>query len=352
MAVAPRTGTGRYTLEILKHLGRVADGKAEFVLIGPRTSDELGLAGLLPVVQHVHAGPETLLNPAWEQFGSVSAFAGCDIVFAPTGILASARTCPGVAVIHDLGFLDRPADFEPHLSAHLTRWVRRTCLSAERLIAVSGFTKSRIVRHYGVDPERIGVVHHGGPPDFGEEPKPESMPVILCVAAFEPNKNLLFLVEAFKESGLADEARLVLAGREGRSLGQLRARVRELDLTRAVEIETSADDARLRDLYRTASAFAYPSLYEGFGMPLVEAMSARLPLIASRIPASLEVAGNAAILLDPDDRAAWARALGDVIRDSGHRVRLAEESRKRGTRYDWSVTARQTWDALLVAVRR
>lgn len=349
LAATTHMGTGRYTLEVLKRLGHVAED-AEFVLIGPRTAEELGLPQNLRVVQHVSAGPETLLNPAWEQFGAVAAHAGCDVLYSPTGILPAARTCPGVAVIHDLAFLDRPNDFETRLREHLARWVRRTCLSAERLIAVSAFTKSRILHHFGISPQKIEVVHHGSPIRASSERVPVEPPIILCVSSFEPNKNQSLLLDAFRLAGLEKSARLVLAGRDGRNLAALRARVQASQLEDVVRFEVGVSDDRMRQLHREATVFAFPSSYEGFGLPLVEAMSAGLPVVASSIPACEEVLDEAGIVLPAGDAEAWGRTLGAILADPTRLKELAVRSSARAVQFDWETSAASTWKSIERAI--
>ncbi|MCE9584596.1 MAG: glycosyltransferase [Planctomycetes bacterium] len=351
MAVAPHTGTGRYTIEILRRLGGVADG-AEFVLVGPKTAEEMELPKELRVVNHVLAGAETLLNPAWEQFSAVAAYAGCDVIFSPTGILPVTRGCPGVAVLHDLAFLDHPEDFDVRLREHLTRWTALTCRSAERMIAVSEFTKGRLVDRYQVSPEAIRVVHHGGPHKSTKRTKPRgSAPNILCVSSFEPNKNQGVLLEAFAKSKPGKQARLVLAGRPGRTLVALKQRAKDLGLSSVVRFEEGVSDARIAELFREATAFAFPSRYEGFGLPLVEAMSAELPILCSRIPACEEVLGGAGLLVHQEDVAGWSEGLRVISEDSAACRDLAEKGTARAKAFDWENAAKATWSVIVEAAK-
>lgn len=352
MALAPTTGTGRYTREILPRLMN-ASSDAEFVLIGPECLDEITLPEKARVVSTVGAGAESLLNPVWEQFSQVAALAACDVLFSPTGILPVVSECPGVVVVHDLAFEDRPQDFEPRLREHLTRWVRRSCLSAKRLICVSEFTRDRVAARYSIPQERLKVVHHGG---SGARPRPSGTlpvdPVILCVSAFEPNKNQTVLLRALVTARSVPSARLVLAGRKGRALESLKSLAKSLGIEDRVSFEVDASDSKLEQLFDSASIFAFPSFYEGFGLPLLEAMSRGLPILASDIPACREVLGSVGQFVAPEDSASWATHLSELLSSHALLRDCEVASRGRASSFNWDVAAASVWRELVEVARQ
>jgi len=348
-----RLGTGRYTHEILKGLF-AKDRGAEFVLIGPKNADvDLQEA---PIIQLVPAGMETLLDPAWEQFTLPTHLLGCDVYFSPTGIVPVARPCRALAVVHDLGFLDHPDHFDPDLQEHLCRWVRNTCLSAERLVAVSKFTEDRIARHFQIERSRMSVVHHGRSTSLGATSKATSRlqnspssPVeeyILCVSSFELNKNHASLISGFKEVSKHWPGNLVLAGRKGRAFESLRMQVSKEGLEKRVRIVAEPGDREILDLYRQATLFVYPSMYEGFGLPLLEAMGHHLPTITSRMTACPEVAGEGAFLIDEPTPALLGGAIKRVLEDRSLKEQLSRAAGLRAEGFSWSRAADETWQAI------
>lgn len=336
MAGLTSTGTGRYTSQIVPAMLRAA-GEVEVVLFAPKQDDNALLPAGATIIEHVVAGPETLLDAAWEQFGLPSHLASCDAYFAPTGIVPVARPCPAVAVIHDLGFHENPEDYPDRLREHLGRWVPNTARSAERLVAVSGFTRDRLERLYGVSPERVSVIHHGRPRKI----RPNGTgrrEMILCISSFEPNKNLVTLVEAFGQIGGSWE--MVVAGRGGRDLDRVR---KACEGSPRVRLLVDPSDETIGELLSEAGIFAYPSMYEGFGMPLVEAMAAGLPVVAADAAACPEVVGEAGLLVGENSAAAWALALGGLIGDEAHRDELARRAIVRAGQFDWDRAGEATW---------
>jgi glycosyltransferase involved in cell wall biosynthesis len=341
-----RLGTGRYTTEILRGLvGRAND--AELVFIGPEAVDPAMFPSTDTIMQLVPAAADTLLNPAWEQYSLPSHLLGCDLYFAPTGIAPVTAQCPTVPVIHDLGFEDHPEYYDEPLRSHLSRWVRNSCLAADRIIAVSGFTRDRIVRTYGIPAAKIEVIHHGKPKSFGESNPDREAPYVLCVSSFEPNKNLPMLVEAFRTLGRTWAGRLVLAGRSGRDLVNVRALVESHGLQDRVKLAVDPADGELDRLYQRATLFAFPSLYEGFGLPLLEAMAAGLPVVVGSFPACREVAGAAGLAVVEDTPDAWASALIRTLGDATELKEMGRKSLARAEAFSWESSAEKTWDTLM-----
>jgi len=348
-----RIGTGRYTGEILRAL-LAQPVPAEFVLIGPRELHERFLPDTSRILEHVEVGPETLFDPAWEQFSLPSHLLGCDLYFAPTSLTPVTKPCKMIPVIHDLGFLDHPEHYEPGMRSHFARWIRNSCLASDAVVAVSEFTKRRTVKAFNLPEDRVRVVHHGCPSVQSPRAEPTSSVLgnlmetsyVLSVSSFEPNKNLDVLLLAFARIAPEWPGQLVLAGRSGRELARLISRVQELGVAARVRFMPDLSDEDLSLLYRRASAFAFPSLYEGFGLPLLEAMAEGIPVVANRIASCPEVVGDAGILLEEATPEAWSQALIGLLKDPEFGRKLSSAARERARHFTWKRAARETWSLI------
>ncbi|MDQ4049804.1 MAG: glycosyltransferase family 4 protein, partial [Actinomycetota bacterium] len=248
------------------------------------------------------------------------------------------RPCPGVVTVHDLAFEDHPEDF-----ARLTGWKYRTltprCVrSAERVICVSEHTRRDVCERYGVDPDRIRAIHSAPSLRLGTE-LPPAGPYLLAVGDLRPKKNLVRLARAFARlhrEGIPH--RLVLAGLDTGEGPTIRAAAGGAP----VEITGYVDDSRLDALMRGADLLAYPSLYEGFGLVIVEAMTRGCPVACADATALPEAAGGAAALFDPLDEADMAATIRRVLEDPGLRSDMAARGRARAAELSWERTAEHT----------
>ena len=264
-----------------------------------------------------------------------------DLIHTPNCFLPLARPCMGVVTIHDLAFEDFPGDFSARTGWKYRTFTPLAARSAQRVICVSGYTAADVVRRYDVDEARVRIVPNAPSLPIGDEPVPEG-PYLLAVGDLRPKKNLLRLVEAFaklRAGGL--EHRLVLAGVAGGAA----ERVREAARGEPVELTGWLDDATLDALMRGADALVHPSLYEGFGLVLVEAMARGVPVLAARATALPETGGDACEYFDPLDVGDMAAAIARVVGDRARREQLVRLGLARAGALSWALSA-----ALTVAV--
>jgi glycosyltransferase involved in cell wall biosynthesis len=259
--------------------------------------------------------------------------------------------CPSVITIYDLSFLTFPRGFRGSKRLYLTLLTRPSARKARRVITISESTKRDTVRLLGVSSEKVDVVYCGVDRAFHPLPEKEvasfrqkcSLPerIILFVGTIEPRKNVARLIEAY--SRLRDrQVKLVIGGARGWLYEEVFARVEELDLTDDVLFPgyISADELPL--WYNAAELFVYPSLYEGFGLPPLEAMACGTPVITSNVSSLPEVVGEAGLTVDPTDSRGLAEAMNQVLGDRALRQSMRERGLTRAGRFSWAKAARET----------
>jgi glycosyltransferase involved in cell wall biosynthesis len=272
-----------------------------------------------------------------------------DLIHAPDGLLPARRSCPGVVSVHDLAFEAHPDDLGRRAAWRRRTFTPRSVRSAELTLCGSAFTAADVIERYRVDPGTLRVVPYAPALALGDAPVPEGSPYLLAVGDLVPRKNLGRLVAAFGalRAGDLPDHRLVLAGagRPGSNVGPTPSRrgktdVRRLELPAAgVEVTGWVDDARLDALMRGADVLVHPSLYEGFGLVVLEAMARGVPVAAADATALPETCGDAAELFDPVDSDAIAAA---VLRARARRDELAAAGRERAALFTWDATAQAT----------
>jgi glycosyltransferase involved in cell wall biosynthesis len=244
-----------------------------------------------------------------------------------------------VATFHDLFVLTgeySSSEFRERFAAQ----ARDAAMRADAIITVSAFTRDQVVDLLGVPGGKVTVIHHGirrlALPDVPREP------VILNVGAIQTRKNIGRLVEAFE--AVDPPWRLVLAGSDGYGSEAIRATIENSPARGRISLLGYVTPQELAAWYARASVFAFPSLDEGFGMPVLEAMAAEVPVVTSNRSALPEVAGEAALLIDPEKVEALADALGRLTADEALRDKLIQRGRARASLFTWEKAVQGTWE--------
>ena len=245
-----------------------------------------------------------------------------------------------VATFHDLFVLTgeySTAEFRARFAAQ----ARDAASRAAAIVAVSEFTKSQVVALLGVEEARVRVVHHG----VRRLPPPPEAPrekLILNVGAIQTRKNIARLVEAFE--ALDPEWELVLAGSNGFGAAEIHQRIAASPARERIRVPGYVPPDELGTLYRRAAVFAFPSLDEGFGMPVLEAMAAGTPVLTSNRSALPEVAGDAALKVDPWDVESIVAGLRELTGNEGLRKDLSRKGKTRAELFTWEKAVRETWN--------
>ena len=264
-----------------------------------------------------------------------------DLYFSPAFNPPLWSKAPFVFAIHDLIHLHVPEEKSWVKDIYYRFVVRPALHKAYRVITVSEFSKREIIEWSGVSSDRVCVVGNGVEPVYNPEGKIHTpgYSYFLNVGNHKPHKNLLRLIRSFARSKIPKEVRLVFTGEPDKLL---RKQVGDLGLEGRVVFSGFVPEPELPAYYRGASALLFPSLYEGFGLPIIEAMACGTPVITSKITAMPEVAAEAAILVDPYDCEHIQRAVEEVYYDKGLRNYLRDKGFARARHFSWDGVVKRT----------
>lgn len=347
---SPAAGIRRYVNGLTRALLALGE-PIEVIALGGRDSSALP-AGTGYVAEPSH--PPT--NLGWTLVGLPRAArrAAVDIIHAPAYTAPFWSPMPVVLTIHDVSYERHPQWYPYRRDWARRAFYRHSAHAASQILTVSRFSATEITAAYRIPAERMTVTPLGVDDGFapatldlpGELPAGVNPPYLLHVGDLHERRNLRMLVDAVlaarRHAGALQALSLVLAGADrgvGEAVCAIAARAGAAD---AVVRLGPVSEERLRTLYRGALALAYPSLYEGFGLPLVEAMACGTPVIASNTASMPEVLGDAGILVDAADGQAWTRAIIDVVNNEETRRRLRTAGLRRAAHFTWERTARLT----------
>jgi glycosyltransferase involved in cell wall biosynthesis len=252
---------------------------------------------------------------------------------------------PFVFTIHDLNHIDRPENRTLLKQIYYSTILRSACNRAERILTVSEFSKNRIAEWSGISRELIVNVGNGVDPGFnpGVEPYVMDEPYMLCVGNRKAHKNETRVVDAFSRSKMSRDVRLVFTGEK---TPDLIAKIKRSGVAERVVFAGSVPDNRMPSLYRGALALVFPSLYEGFGLPVLEAMSCGTPVITSNSSSLPEVAGGAGLLVNPESVEELASVIDHLLSDEALQEELRTKGLLRAKEYTWERTAARVRNVL------
>ena len=337
-------GISRFIYTLLEGLAALDSGQEYTAFMHPKEANRasespLARAAHLRLMGTVGWGADgPLRRIAWEQLAlpRMLRTLGIDVFHAPANILPARLPCPSVVTVHDLAFLRYPQFFRPSRRLYQRRFTAHSVARAAQVVAASESAKQDLVELMRVPEERTHVIYPGIAADFQPVGDPETLArfrakhglpeqYLLYLGTLEPRKNLLTLVEAYARlrGQVADAPPLVLAGAKGWYYQPLFSRARALGLERSVIFPgyVARDEQPL--WYAGAELFVFPSLYEGFGLPVVEALACGTPTITSNVSSLPEVAGDVARQIDPRNAEALAHLLREVLANDDARDRMA-----------------------------
>jgi glycosyltransferase involved in cell wall biosynthesis len=351
-----RTGTENYSLNLIRHLLALESGHGYRLYFNRPPS-----IGLFPMTAdlelRVMPFPRlwTHLRLSWEMARQPP-----DVLFVPAHVLPLVHPRCSVVTVHDLGYLYYPGAHPLLDRLYLDLSTRYNARAARRVIAVSQATKDDLVEHYGIGPDKITVVYSGC--DETMRPVEDEATIeevkarygirgdyVLYVGTLQPRKNLGRLLEAYamvrkqaNDHRKGETPHLVIAGRKGWLYDQIFQHIVRLGLETEVLFPGYVPQDDLPALLSGARLFVFLSLYEGFGLPVLEAMACGTPVLCSNVSSLPEVAGEAALLVDPLDIESMAEAMNRLLQDEGLRTQLVERGYRQVRQFSWDRCARET----------
>lgn len=345
-----RTGIEEYAYRVIRHLREplggervilyvrktVAFADGRFRLKEPTADFDLPegweIRGLFAprFFTHVRLSLQMLLHPV-------------DVLFVPAHTVPLIHPKRTVVVVHGLEYELFPAGYSGWERIYMRAVIRFSCKAAETVVTVSENTKRDVMRLYGTPETRIRVVYEGKPEngsDIGyrtSDVEEIRKPYLLFIGRIEERKNIVRMVEAFEilKAGHGIPHRLVLVGKPGYGYGRIRERILRSPYVADI-VETGYVSAKYRDsLLRQADAFLFPTLYEGFGLPVVEAQMVGVPVVTSDISSLPEVGGTGAVYVDPLSPASVADGILRILSDTAFRDDIMAKGRENAERFDW-----------------
>jgi glycosyltransferase involved in cell wall biosynthesis len=362
-AVNQTAGIGRFVRSLIKAVTEI-DKRNQYLLVHARPNDDAVLE--FPTAPNVSRRPlpiqERLLTILWHRANlpvPIDVFTGAiDLFHSPDFVLPPLRAARSILTVHDLAFLLFPECAHEALREYLLRVVPHSARRASFVVADSENTANDVICLLGVPPERVAVVPGGVDARFQPVTDPEglqamrrrlqveSAPYVLFVGVIEPRKNLQGLIAAFE---LAKKRyrlphKLVVVGRKGWLSDGIYEKYQRSSVREDIVFPGFIPDADLPTLYSAAAALVMPSFYEGFGLPLLEAMACGTPVIASNAASLPEVVGDAAPQVDPNDIDALAETLAQILQDNGLRAINRVRGLERAAQFTWHAAAQKLLD--------
>jgi len=350
----PLEGIGHYTLRLLQSMSQCQDTPVLRAFSYGRNVPAMNRLGLSRLASRHWTMPGKMACLLWQtlRWPDVQRFTGpLDLFHVTNHTMPPLRGIPHVLTLYDLFFMKKTLRECTWEERRFRREMPNIVLSASRIICLSAFVAREVQERWKIPEDRIDLIPAGVDP----VPDPEDVammekrlqrldvipPYLLHVGHHGPRKNLGLLLDAFARLE-SRELHLILAGREGPATNPLRQACQRLGLEDRVHFLGYVLPEDLSALYQRATCFVFPSLEEGFGLPVLEAMAAGIPVVSAATGSLPEVVGDSAVLVRNNDSSTWASALEDVIENEGLRADLARKGKQRADQYSWETAARKT----------
>ncbi len=366
-----KTGVGHYTFELARSLAR-AEPSSSFEIIYPSTYPpidliENGTGSTLPDnigLERVRVG---LVGRHWWSAGlpRYVRYRKVELFHGTNYDVPLWRPCATVLTIHDLSQLLHPATHDKRSGWRARRRLPLMARAADAIITPTESVRREVCENLRTRAEKVFAIPEAARACFRPLAFAETAGVrrrlrigedfLLAVGTLEPRKNLSVLVSAFEQitrERSRPNTQLVIAGAPGWLSGPLFSAIEKSPVRERILLTNYLRDEDLRALYASCRAFVYPSTYEGFGLPPLEAMACGAPVIASRIPALTETTGEAALLFDPQNADELAQKILELLADENARRKLSTAGQQRAAEFSWANTARLTWNVYEEALRR
>lgn len=358
-------GIGWYTYETFRRITR-DHPEHKFIFLFDRPYDPAFIFS--PNVRAVAAGPPTrhvFLFPAWFELTVPRLLKKhkADLFVSPDGHLSLRSPVPSLAVIHDLNFHHHPEQLPPLVRRYYTAFFPKFARKARRIATVSEYSRNDIVNSYGIDPGKIDVTGNGYSEQYRPHTPAEQEAIrrrytngalfFLFVGSMIPRKNLVRLMLAFErfKRQTHSEMRLVLAGNKKWWDAAHQHTLEQLSCKSDIVFTGYLPPDELAALMASALALTYVPIFEGFGIPILEAFASGTPVLTSTITSMPEVAGDAALLTDPFDVEAIAAAMEQIANDPVLRNNLIQKGTERKTAFSWDRTAASLWKSIEACCR-
>ncbi|OGK22980.1 hypothetical protein A2954_03820 [Candidatus Roizmanbacteria bacterium RIFCSPLOWO2_01_FULL_37_12] len=346
--VLEKVGVSVYTLKLLEYFQKKATADQQFIVF---LKNKPGID--LPVENEFYKYDLIRGNILWSQtFLPLELYKrkalGQDIkvFFSPAHYIPRFCPIPSVVTVHDLSYFYHPDEFLKKDLFQLKNWTKYSVEKAKKIIAVSKTTKKDVVKFYQISEEKIEVIYNGYERKAKSEKSKTKSPLnkyILYVGTLQPRKNINTLIEAFslfKKNN--PEFKLIIVGKKGWLFDHIFKKVEELNLSKVVLFKGYVSEEVLSTLYQNAFCFVLPSLYEGFGIPILEAMSFDCPVISSFTSSLPEIGGDACLYFDPKNPGELAEKLSELSNNRKLRSELIKKGKERIKFFSWQKCAADT----------
>ncbi len=359
---APKSGVGYYTYHLLKNLQALYSKNNDFTYFYGRKfskkiaekQETLDIA-TRAVLKNIIRNPYRLTQPVKELIFKVGSKIIRPDIYHETNYILLPYSGPQIVTVFDMSIKRFPETHPKQRVTFFNKYFDKRIHKADHILAISEFTKQEIIEFTNIAPNKITVTplaphenfHAPNSIEIENFKKQKQLPnsFFLYLGNIEPRKNLLTIVRAFEKfSAKNPKMQLVLAGEQTWLSESVINEIKKLKLASKVMLPGYVDETELPLWYASATAFLYPSKYEGFGLPVVESMTIGTPVITSNVSSLPEVAGNAAVLLSPDDIDAWSETMTQLSEFSEKRIELKKLGIERAKTFSWKKCAKSTFE--------